>query len=277
MSLCCVSVQKKKFLHKSNDEKKNITISKNAAVKIMSDDEEDPSFFERMDMWYNFRDQSESVASAGEVPIVESATIPSVASLYERALKESPERATGIDILALGRLLEDGDPCEKRSVGKSHQDDPCRLSLHGRVWELALENIIYKDEADESGVMKKLLETYPSKLCDIDDVQVFFEDLVKLKPTSSQGVKKGETGAASGALNDVLVMHQHVSRPIRFIAYNNIHLRYFNFNKRKGLVKHLMTELPAEEVMKVFEFCRTPKTKLSPKMASEDLGKRACR
>ena len=95
----------------------------------MSDDDEDPCFEEKMSMWMNFREKSASVACVEKSPIADTETIPSVASLYDRALKEAPERAESFDVKTVGRLLEEGDPYEKRSIGKSHQGDPCRACL----------------------------------------------------------------------------------------------------------------------------------------------------
>ena len=177
-----------------------------------------------------------------------------IAEVFEQALREVPARGTAAKNLNLSNVVQEGDPYEKKTIGKSHENDLCTLCLHGRVWELVLDKILDKDCTQKDEVLQKLVATHGSKLCNADDAKSYYEELKKNRPNKSQGGKKGETANVGGALNDVVVMYQNASRPIRFILYNNRHFKYFTFNKRKGIIKHLLTELPASELEEVWNY-----------------------
>ena len=192
-----------------------------------------------------------------------------VEELFKQALKESSGRGKPMELGSLLKGVHEGNPHEKKTVNKNHEDDLCTLCLHGRAWDLVLEKVFDADGKQKDEIIEKLVATYQSKLCDVEDVKRYYKELKEKRPTKSQGGKKGEAANIGGALNDVVVMYQNVPKAIRFILYNNKPIKFFTFNKRKAIIKHLLTELPVDEVQDLWNFVRPSRTKMTVREVSK--------
>ena len=167
------------------------------------------------------RDQCDGVVHA-ESDAQEKSTLE---GLFKQAVREVPGRAVASDDIAVFDAVYEGDPYEKRTLSKSHEDALCTHCLHGRVWDLMLEKIFDADGPEKSQIIKEMLDTFHSNLCTTGDVDTYYADLKANRPTKSQGGKKGEVANAGGALNDVVVIYQHIPRPLCFILCNNEHFK----------------------------------------------------
>ena len=118
----------------------------------------------------------------------------------------------------------------------------------------------YKDKDDEKNAfLADLTDMFKDSLLSLSEVQTYHEAIV---------VNRHDDDGSSGGENDAACTHVHIPRPIRWILYTNEDWKSFKFNKRGALVRHLMTEVPVEEIIAIHKYVSNDNTKMNVKNVS---------
>ena len=125
---------------------------------------------------------------------------------------------------------------------RAHQNDQngiINLSYYHGSWDMVVANILRCDDAECTNVVNQLNELFGSGV--LSDAELL--KCVAEYSEISIKTKKGQAKLVA------LVIEPHiVPRAIRFIALSTKEYQTLNYNTRKKIAKHLLKELPYDEV-----------------------------
>ena len=165
---------------------------------------------------------------------------------FKFALQEVPERSTKFDNSFFESKLDE-DPCVKKTKSFTDKQDLCTIALSGRVIDLmlgVLKSPCSTENKEQMDLLDKLNETFPSKLSSAEDIKIYFDELANY----------GDGGTSSGTTNHPLLQYQHVPRAMRALLIDTRSWKAMNFNKRKGVIRHLLTEFDPTEIASVCKY-----------------------
>ena len=187
----------------------------------------------------------------------------SVEDCFDFALKESPRRACYFDEEGIAAKVDD-DPFDKKSKMLSVTDDICTISTYGRVIDRIMTEIIKRkfdpNDEEQDAVLANLLKTFPTELCTKLNIKNFFDELIE--------EIECDDNKFSGVNNHPICINQHVPRPIRILLLTSANWKKLNFNRRKATIRHLLSELPHEDIIGLYKFLDVGQ---KPRMDSDDV------
>ena len=169
---------------------------------------------------------------------------------FKYALREMSERGGNFAVDFVGRRLN-GDAYDRKSTKLRVTEDMCTISLYSRVIDRMIATILSDDtnsnDPEEQRVLRVLEKTFPSSICSPECIKFYYAALV-------ESVEQND-GVVS---THPIVLHQDVPKAIRVLLIQSDWWKKMSSTKRRGLIKHLCSELSHDDIVGIYRYAHTP-------------------
>ena len=180
---------------------------------------------------------------------------------FEYARKEYPDRTTKYSSKTLLAASNGIDFYSGKVKEVQEVENFVDMTLTAKGIDTILQEICqYEDKAEERTLfLSELTDVFKDELLTLSEVETYHKAIL---------INRKMTDNGSGGENDAACTYAHIPRAIRWILYTNQDWRGFNFNRRRALIRHLMTEYPVEELIAIHNYAKNKKTRMTVKNVS---------